>query len=80
MPGIMGACIDSVSRPLASCWVAKMAPANKQRPPHFLDLFCGIGGLSIGLQRAGMFPIGGIDSWDEARITFEKNHPGVKFR
>lgn len=49
------------------------------RLPHFLDLFCGIGGLSLGLQRAGLQPVGGIDLWDEARATFERNHFGVKF-
>jgi DNA (cytosine-5)-methyltransferase 1 len=56
-----------------------MATAKQPRPPRFLDLFCGIGGLSIGLQRSGMSPVGGIDNWAEARNTFERNHPGVKF-
>ena len=56
-----------------------MATVKQQRPPCFLDLFCGIGGLSIGLQKSGMSPVGGIDNWAEARATFERNHPGVKF-
>ena len=56
-----------------------MATVKNQRPPRFLDLFCGIGGLSIGLQRSGLSPVGGIDNWPEARATFERNHPGVKF-
>jgi len=45
--------------------------------PRFLDLFCGIGGLSLGLQRAGLRPLGGIDAWDDALATFRRNHPGV---
>ena len=48
------------------------------RPPHFLDLFCGIGGLSLGLQQAGLCPVGGIDVWGEALATFRHNHPGVR--
>ena len=48
-----------------------------KHPPRFLDLFCGIGGLSLGLQQAGHCPIGGIDLWGEALTTFRHNHPGV---
>ena len=47
------------------------------RPPRFLDLFCGIGGLSLGLQQAGLRLVG-IDVWGEALATFRHNHPGVK--
>jgi DNA (cytosine-5)-methyltransferase 1 len=47
--------------------------------PRFLDLFCGIGGLSLGLERAGFEPVGGIDLWEEARATFERNHPACRF-
>ncbi len=47
-------------------------------PPRFLDLFCGIGGLSLGLQQAGLSPVGGVDVWGEALATFRRNHPGVK--
>lgn len=49
-----------------------------KRPARFLDLFCGIGGLSLGLERAGLLPIGGIDLWNEALVTFRHNHPGQK--
>src|SRR5262245_49283024 len=49
-------------------------PADR---PRFLDLFCGIGGLSLGLERAGMLPLGGIDAWPDALATFRHNHPGV---
>ena len=42
--------------------------------PKFLDLFCGIGGLSLGLKRAGFSSIGGVDNWNEAAKTYEHNH------
>lgn len=29
--------------------------------PKCLDLFCGIGGLSLGIERAGIHSVGGID-------------------
>lgn len=46
--------------------------------PLCLDLFCGIGGLSLGLAAAGIQPIGGLDHWDEARATFEHNHAPLR--
>ena len=38
-----------------------------------LDLFCGIGGLTVGLERAGLHSAGGVDIWQEALDTFAKN-------
>ncbi|MDP2139797.1 MAG: DNA cytosine methyltransferase [Gammaproteobacteria bacterium] len=43
-----------------------------------LDLFCGIGGLSLGLEKAGLNVIGGVDNWDDAAKTFEHNHNGKR--
>lgn len=54
-----------------------MRPNPTDGRPRFLDLFCGIGGLSLGLTRAGMVPLGGIDAWPDALATFRLNHPGV---
>jgi len=42
--------------------------------PRFLDCFCGIGGLSLGLESEGFECVGGIDSWVDAAKTFEHNH------
>ena len=52
--------------------------ASLARRPQFLDLFCGIGGLGLGLQRAGMTLVGGVDVWGEALATYRRNHPGAK--
>ncbi len=41
--------------------------------PRCLDLFCGIGGLSLGLTAAGFDCVGGVDHWNDAALTFEHN-------
>lgn len=38
-----------------------------------LDLFCGIGGLTLGLEKAGFRSIGGIDHWEDALRTYSAN-------
>jgi DNA (cytosine-5)-methyltransferase 1 len=44
------------------------------RKPKALDLFCGCGGLSVGLKRAGFRILAGIDSDSLAVKTYAKNH------
>jgi DNA (cytosine-5)-methyltransferase 1 len=39
-----------------------------------IDLFCGIGGLTYGLQKAGIKVVAGIDSDSSCRYAFEKNN------
>ena len=41
---------------------------------NVLDLFCGCGGLSLGLQNAGFHIVLGIDHWEDALKTFKANH------
>jgi DNA (cytosine-5)-methyltransferase 1 len=44
----------------------------------FVDLFCGAGGLSLGLKNAGWTPLLGLDHWPDAVATYERNfadHP-----
>ena len=45
----------------------------------FVDLFCGAGGLSKGLEMAGLIGICGLDWFNEACMTYHRNfsHPFV---
>jgi DNA (cytosine-5)-methyltransferase 1 len=46
---------------------------------NVLDLFCGCGGMSKGLEDAGLNIIAGIDIWDKAIDSYKKNfkHQGI---
>jgi DNA (cytosine-5)-methyltransferase 1 len=44
-----------------------------------VDLFCGAGGLSLGLEKAGFKPLLAIDNWPAAQQTFSMNFPKVPF-
>lgn len=45
---------------------------------NIVDLFCGAGGMSIGLELTGRFrTVGAIDNWKPAIDTFRYNHPSV---
>lgn len=39
-----------------------------------LDLFCGCGGFTTGLEMAGLDVIAGIDVWDKAIDSYKANH------
>ena len=43
----------------------------------FIDLFCGCGGFSLGMERAGFTNLAAIDSNKEAMAVFRKNFPHV---
>ncbi len=47
------------------------------RPLTFIDLFCGCGGFSLGMERAGFDCLGAIDFNPEAIATFRVNFPEV---
>jgi site-specific DNA-cytosine methylase len=40
---------------------------------NVIDLFCGCGGMSKGLTDAGLNIIAGIDVWDKAVLSYNKN-------
>lgn len=40
---------------------------------EIIDLFCGIGGLSLGFEQAGFEVISAIDMWDDAIATYNHN-------
>jgi len=42
----------------------------------FIDLFCGSGGLSLGLAQAGWTALGAVDHWPDAVSTYRQNFPG----
>jgi DNA (cytosine-5)-methyltransferase 1 len=51
---------------------------NAPHPPlTFVDLFCGCGGFSLGMQRAGLRCLAGLDSNPEAIAVFRTNFPRV---
>ena len=61
---------------------ADIAPYwNNPQPSKmtFVDLFCGAGGLSKGLEMAGLQGICGLDFFKEAGMTYQRNfhHPFV---
>ena len=44
--------------------------------PTVLDLFCGAGGLSLGLSTAGFDIVGAVDSNTDSCITYKNSHSG----
>lgn len=46
------------------------------KSPTFIDLFCGAGGLSLGLSQAGWVPLLAVDSWHDAIETYQSNFNG----
>lgn len=48
-------------------------------PIRAIDLFCGIGGNSLGAQQAGVDIVAGFDKWDLAGAVYKDNFPGAKF-
>ena len=40
-----------------------------------VDLFCGMGGSSVGVQMAGHTVVGAADWWEHALTTYRLNHP-----
>lgn len=59
--------------------ISKSWDSPKKTNITFVDLFCGAGGLSKGLELAGLEGICGLDWFKEAGMTYEKNfdHPFV---
>src|SRR5882724_2702692 len=53
--------------------------SSQQPAPTAIDLFCGAGGISLGLQAAGFEILCAADSWDVAVGTYRKNfgHPAA---
>ncbi len=52
----------------------KKKKEDKKIKLNVLDLFCGCGGMSTGLKKAGLNIIAGIDIWNKAIESYESNH------
>ena len=48
---------------------------NSSSQYEFIDLFCGAGGLSIGLEQGGLRPVLAIDKDLSALLTYRFNRP-----
>lgn len=44
-----------------------------------IDYFCGGGGMSLGLEKAGIRVLAGIDNDERVKLTYTVNHPNSKF-
>ena len=55
-----------------------MKSKNKNLKLNFIDVFSGAGGLSCGLEMAGLHCLLGIDHDVNAIATFAQNHPKAK--
>jgi DNA (cytosine-5)-methyltransferase 1 len=51
-----------------------MSVGDKSAKLNAIDLFCGCGGMTEGLEKAGINIIAGIDFWDKAIENYRKNH------
>ena len=57
-------------------WDNEIKKYNKNKDKYeFIDLFCGAGGLSLGLENAGMYPKVAMDSYKTATDTYFFNRP-----
>lgn len=66
---------DLVTRPMHT----RLETITADRPVSAVDLFCGAGGLTHGLLRAGIGVEAGIDLDGQMKYAYEKNNPGVRF-
>jgi len=56
----------------------KIPPSAAATPFRYLDLFCGSGGFSLGLERAGLACVAAVDIDAQAIDVFKANLPDVE--
>ena len=61
------------------CDISEFWSSPPESNMTFVDLFCGCGGLSKGLEMAGLYGLCGLDWFEEAEMTYRRNfgHPFV---
>jgi DNA (cytosine-5)-methyltransferase 1 len=70
---------DEVLRNQARTADSINAVLGTQNPrPNAIDLFCGAGGLSLGLERAGFKVLAGVEINPKIAKTYAVNHPDAK--
>jgi DNA (cytosine-5)-methyltransferase 1 len=47
-------------------------------PKNFIDIFAGAGGLTTGLEEAGLIATAAVDNNRQAILTYAENHPKTK--
>ena len=52
--------------------------ADQRTPMNFIDLFCGCGGFTVGMERAGFKCLAAIDFNAEAVTTMQTNLSHIK--
>lgn len=52
-------------------------PLTRKHMKNFIDLFCGAGGLSLGLEAAGLHCVAAVEMNRDACETFAMRHPGA---
>jgi DNA (cytosine-5)-methyltransferase 1 len=57
----------------------KMEDISTQKQLNVLDLFCGCGGMSKGLTDAGLNVIAGVDVWNVAVESYNKNYKHIAY-
>ena len=60
--------------------MSEIEDQEQKEPLRVLDLFCGCGGMSLGLQQAGLRVLAGVDIWSCAIQSYQQafpNHLGI---
>ncbi len=70
--------IPSIAPPTVQLMISTKRP-NGAKPVVALDLFCGAGGLTHGLIRAGIQVVAGVDIDSQCEYPFSHNNPGAEF-
>jgi len=65
----------SAPDPIRDLILERFQHLNDNSSLRVLDLFCGCGGMSFGLQQSGLDVVAGIDIWDKAIKSYGKNFP-----